>query len=1191
MLIQDPVTEIPSLSEAKKRLLAQRLKGNVETEQEPERIAPRAPGTPTLIGPEQYSMWLDVTLQPDVPAYNEVFTVRYQGDVDGKALEAAFNAFVARHEAWRTSFAMVEGEVHLNIVPSVAVKLPIVDLTHLPAAEREAESLRLAAAQAVVPIALEKAPLFRATVVRVAANDCRLHLVLHHLIFDGFSLRRTFLPELATLYNGFVAGTPAVLPPLAVQYGDFALWRRQQADSPAMDEHLAYWRKQLAGELPVLRLPGDRSRPAVISRRGNVLRFDLTHEQMENLRVVAKACGASLYMALLATFKILLFRYSAQEDLLVGSVSDGRRRSELQGMMGYALDIFALRTNPTASLSFSDYLRQVKRSVLEAFSASEVPFERVVSALGKKRDLSHQPVFQTVFAFQPTSPYVFADWEVGATAVSTGASKFDLYVEADERLTHTAVRIHYVSDLLDTATIERMAGHWTRLIEAAAANPATPLGDLNLMTPAERQMMLVDWNRMEVPLSPDPALRTMHGLVSAQVARTPEAPAVSFEGKTLTFAQVEAEANRIASYLAAAGAAPDTLAAIFLDRSEHLVTGLLAILKTGAAYMPLDPGTPAARIKLCLEDATPAVILTQRSRAASLPKSASVVVILEDILEASNQTDGSFTGAPFDPEALAYIIHTSGSTGRPKGVELRHEGVANLLLSMQREPGLQSSDVLVAVTTISFDIAVLEIFLPLITGAQVVVASRETALDPTLLADLVRDAGCTVLQATPATWSSLLGSNWQGQKNLKALCGGEALNRSLADRLMALGIELWNVYGPTETTIWSTVRRVQPVTGVIPVGRPIANTTTYILDARQQPVPIGVAGELYIGGIGVARGYRNKPELTAEKFVTPAVAGGARIYRTGDNALYRMDGTIEVQGRADNQVKIRGYRIELEDVEVNLTAHPAVAFAAAKAWPDETGGYRLAAYLVGVGGPPPSAAELRQFLRKRVADYMIPSDIIALEAMPLTSNGKIDRKQLTEPMRIRTVPVPVKTTLEGEELRLAAIWSELLQVETITATDNFFDLGGHSLMLLKMIRLINKEFSIELPIHPALPGADYREAGGGGSRALATVESGAWSSLIPLNPRGTKRPFFLIHSLMLYGRLPAALGPDQPFYALQPLPFGSYETNDWVDRMLEDHLRQIKRVQPRGPYQLAVGASQDGWRTRLRVVSRRPAIR
>jgi amino acid adenylation domain-containing protein len=1165
MPTQETLVESVTLSDAKRRLLAQRLKGAASPALQLERIERRPAGSRTVLGPDQYNLWLDATLHPDEPVYNEIVTVRYAGELDGTLLAQALNLFLARHEGWRTSYRLEGSEVLQIIHPEVHIPpLPLIDLSGLPPSQAEAESNRLATDQARPYLPLDTPPLLRATLVRLAPGDCRLHLTISHLIFDGYSIRRTFLTELATLYASLESGVPHHLPPVELHYADYTNWRHQQLESPHMKAHLEFWKRKLAGDLPLLRLPSDRPRPAAITHRGGIERFTLPGELCDALRRLGKPYRASFYMTLLASFKTLLFRYSGQQDIVIGSVGDGRRRPELEAMMGYMIDVFAVRSQPAASLPFSAYLQQVRQTVIESIGAAEVPFQRVVEALGHKRDLSHSPIFQTLFVLEPPQE-PFGKWSIAATEITIGASKYDLYVESDEHADHTNVSIDYSTDLFDQPTIRRMAGHWQTILRAIVANPNTPLGDLPLLAPEERSTLLIGWNdtAKAVPET------TLHELVEAQAARTPKAPAVSFAGQTLSYAQLEAEASRIAHHLRLAGAAPETLAAVFLDRSQHLVAALLGILKTGAAYLPLDPGTPAARVALCLEDAAPVVVLTQRSRVADLPPTAAHILVLEDILAAAYPQ--GFIPTPVSPDALAYVIHTSGSTGRPKGVELRHRGVVNFLLSMQQTPGFTAADTLVAVTTVSFDIAVLELFLPLISGGKVVIASRQTALDPNVLALLIRDSRATVVQATPATWSALLGVDWQGQKGLRVLCGGEALNRSLADRLLELKLELWNMYGPTETTIWSTLHRVEAGNGPIPVGRPIANMTAYILDASLQPVPVNVPGELYLGGVGVARGYRNQPDLTAERFVPSPFRPEETLYRTGDYALYRGDGTLEVQGRADNQVKIRGYRIELEDVEVNLTAHPQVAFAAAKAWPDPAGGHRLCAYLVGVGGPPPSAAELRHFLRGRVADYMIPSEIVALPAMPLTSNGKIDRKRLTEPDRSAAPQLAADSSLTGEELRLAKIWAELLRVDSIAATDNFFDLGGHSLLLLKLNRMINKEFQVDLPMTRIFQAPTIEKLAESIRELTQPVPraSDDWTSLVPLNPRGSRRPLFLIHSLMLYGRLPAALGNDQPFYGLQQLPFDGSGSPAWVDNALEEHIREIKRVQPHGPYQLA----------------------
>ena len=1158
------IPEQNELSVAKRRLLAQRLKGVSAPLREAERIKPRSPGARTPAGPDQQTIWLETTLFPDQPTYNEIVTIRFRGELDAALLEQSFNRFLSRHEGWRTTFAQENGEVVQVIHPEAHLNhLELIDLSAFPPEAAEAESNRLATEQAIPFIDLEHGPLFRGTLVRLAPNDCRLHLTIAHLIFDGFSLRRTFLPELAATYAAFVRGEEPVLAAVDLHYADYTAWRHQQLETPAMQAHLDFWRQKLSGELPVLRLPFDRPRPAVISHRGAIERFALPHATVEALRCIGRNHGASFYMTLFASLKALLFRYSGQEDILVGSLSEGRKRPELERMMGYILDVFALRTRPRAATKFTDYLQEVRQGILESLAHCDAPFAKVVESLHLKRDLSHLPVFQVLFVLEP-SVGDNGPWSMAATEIETGATKFDLYIEADEHADRTDISIDYSTELFDRATIRRMIGHWQTVLEAVIANPAQTLGELPILTPAEREQTLIRWNDTTRPL---PEL-TLHDLVAQQIRHTPAALAVTFGQTTWTYAQLDREANRLATHLVQAGAEPGGLAAVFLDRSAHLVAALLGILRTGAAYLPLDPGTPAARVALCLDDAQPTVLLTERARLADLPATTARVLILEDILAAPLPAE---TFKPLGtPDDLAYIIHTSGSTGRPKGVELAHRSVVNLLLSMQREPGFTAADTLVAVTTISFDIAVLELFLPLISGGRVVIAPRETALDPARLASLIQSSGCTVLQATPATWSALIGSDWKGKHGLRALSGGESLNRSLADRLLALGLELWNVYGPTETTIWSTVQRVLAGTGSIPVGRPIDNTTAYVLDQSQQLVAVNIPGELYLGGIGVARGYRNRPELTAEKFVTPAAASSTRLYRTGDYAVRRADGTLEVQGRADNQVKIRGYRIELEDVEVNLAAHHQIALAAARAWPDEAGGNRLSGYLVGVNGTTPSAADLRQFLRTRVAEYMIPSDLIVLDAMPLTANGKIDRKQLPEPVRHPPKAIEAHQPhpqLTPDEQRLARIWSELLNVRRIAPADNFFDLGGHSLLLLRLLRAVNREFNARLEITDLFRAPTIAKLAALLHRSEAST--GESAMLVPLNPRGHRRPLFLIHSYMLYGRMPAALGSDQPVYGIKELAPDSSSADAFIDTLIDEHVRQIREVQPEGPYQIA----------------------
>jgi amino acid adenylation domain-containing protein len=831
----------------------------------------------------------------------------------------------------------------------------------------------------------------------------------------------------------------------------------------------------------------------------------------------------------------------------------------LQGMMGYILDTFAVRSRPAASIPFSTFLGSVRQSTIEALDAADVPLDRVVRAVESKRAPSHHPLFQAFFVLEPHTGPLPEGWEVTAGDLVVGAAKFDIYLEVTELPAYTSARIVYSTDLFDADRIQRMAGHWTNLLEAICQTPDCALGNLPLLTAEEQDLMLVQWNNTarELPAT------TMHGLVEAQVKRTPDDPAVTFETVSWTYAELDHHSEMLATHLRAAGAGPGHLVALCLERSENLLAGLLAILKTGAAYLPLDPGVPRDRLLLCLEDAAPTVVFTQRSVASQLPGSNAKVLILEDVVAAGSVhvsaefAPGALQGA--GPEDVAYVIHTSGSTGRPKAVELRHNSVVNLLLSMQREPGFTAADTLLAVTTISFDIAVLELFLPLISGGRVVIAKREAALDPNLLAAMIETTGCTVMQATPSTWRALLANDWPGQPGLRVLCGGEKLPRDLASSLLALDVDLWNVYGPTETTIWSTAQRVIAGPGAVSIGFPIANTTTFILDANQQPVPVGVPGELYIGGIGLANGYRNQPELTAQKFLRPAVAKGELLYRTGDYALYHGDGTIECRGRADHQVKVRGFRIELEEVEGNIRKHPSVAAAAARVWPDSFGGNRLAAYVTGKDGHAPTAAELREFLKSRLPDYMVPSDVIELKEMPLTSNGKMDRNALPQP-DLTTARTITSLPSTEEELKLAKIWAEVLGVSAVGTDDNFFDLGGHSLLLVRLFSRINREFETSLPITMIFETRTLSEL------AKALKNKVRVSSLVPVQTLGTKPPLFMAHSYLLYRGLSTALGPDQPFYGLRELEEdGDLSIKDRALRYITD----MRKVQPQGPYRIA----------------------
>jgi amino acid adenylation domain-containing protein len=983
-------------SEARLLLLQPSARGEERLDRpQNDRVAPRHGGVIPPISPEQRQVWLHAAMAPDLPLYNEAITIHRKGSFNLAVLKESLNEILRRHEIWRTSFREVDGTIVQVVHPERTVRSPLVDLTTLPEEEREREALRLATEAARQPINLAQAPLLRATVVKLADGEHRLYLTLHHIIFDGVSICRIIVPELVATYTALAQGRRPALPPPALQYGDYAIWRQRMLARDAFAPQLDYWRRQLAGELPVLQLPTDRPRPPMLSFRGSMETFSLPLPATDKLQRWSRQQGAPMYMTLLATFQSLLFRYTGQEDIVVGGVVDMRRRPELEQVVGYFLNTVLLRTRPAADMPFREYVQQTRSVVLDALDASDVPFDDVRQALHPRRNPGSQSAVQVLFSIEPpVAP--FADgWDLTQMDVTVGVAKFDLYLELDARPEGMIGRFLYSTDLFDAPTIRRMIDHWTTMLEAVAADPDRPLGALALLTAGESRQLLAEWSdtRQDYPET------TVDAWVAAQARRSPDAVAAECEGSRWTYAELERTSGHVAAALRAAGVDSESLVAICFDRSLAMLAAILGIWKAGGAYLPLDPAHPPARLAALLEDARPTLVLTQRHLLEYLPESDCPAVPFEEIeCEGSPPAMAAKTG----PDSLAYVLYTSGSTGRPKAVEVPHRGVVNELAAMQRLPGFGPGDAMLAATTLTFDPSVQDLFLPLVSGGRVVIAGQAVAKDPQLLADLIRTSGCTTMQGTPTLWRALIEAGWRGAPGLRIFCGGEALTRPLADALLARCASLWNVYGPTETTIWSTLHKVEPGDGPPPIGRPLANTHLYVLDRRGNPVPIGVAGELHIGGAGVTRGYRNRPDLTRERFVTADIAPGERLYSTGDLVRYRADGTLEFLGRADDQVKVRGFRIEPKEVEAAIQQHPLVAAAAVTVRPDAVVANSLAAYVVGQAGATLDATALRQFLRQRVPHYLVPDCFVFMAALPVTTSGKIDRKSLPDPRTATT---------------------------------------------------------------------------------------------------------------------------------------------------------------------------------------------
>ena len=1170
-----PDSKKEGFSDTQRLLLEKRLRG-FSTKKREENSIPRRPvGCKVPLSAEQRRIWLHTSQQPETPVYNEPITIVKYGPCSVELLKASLNEIVRRHEAWRTSFT-AEGEALVH--GSLQVELPFSDLSAMPEEEREAEALRLATEDAQRLFSLDCAPLFRARAVRMSPNEHRIYLTLHHIIFDGVSLSRVLLPEMSTIYEAFEQGKELTLPAPLLQYGDYAVWRTRQLESADASKHLQYWVRQLSGELPILRLPSDRPRLSVSRHRGSMERFDISAKLLADLRNLSRSQGVTLYTVLLTAFETLLFRYSGQEDLIIGSATDARRRPELEHLMGYFLDTVAIRTRPKAQTRFVEYLAETQDKVLEGIAAADVPFDRIVSEVNPKRDISHHPIFQAFFSMRPAMAAMPEGWSLAHLDVTVDASKFDLYLELGEHGNEVEGRFLYSTDLFDTVTIKRMTQHLLTLLESVCDDPEAMLGSVPILTQSERALLIGEdgWNHTSRDLPKAP----VQVLIELQAERTPNAIAVKCGSDRFTYKRLSERSDELAKRLRNSGVTRGSVVGIALDRSFDLLAGMIGVLKCGAAYLPLDIVMPRERIAICLADAAPAAVLTQRSLLQHVTPSEFVNVLVDDdvnlIVEETSWSDESQEQDTLDD--TAYVIYTSGTTGAPKAVEISQRSLLNLLVSMQAEPGFAQKDVLLALTAVSFDIAALELFLPLVSGGTVVIATREEIQDPHLLIAAMKRSLCSVVQATPSTWRTLLRAGWKHagaadagrQLQLRLLCGGEALTVELADELVATGAEVWNMYGPTETTIWSMIHPVSPEplgrTYSIPVGHPIANTQAYILDAQQQLLPVGVRGELFLGGLGLAKGYRGKPQQTSERFLTVDAVEGARLYRTGDLALRRRDGTIEVSGRTDNQVKIRGYRVELEAVEASVLLHPQVSAAAARAWPEPTGDMRLVVYIVPKGEKSPSLAEIRAFLSSHSPEYMIPSSIVLLEQMPLTTNGKADRSRLPPPAVTKDVNVQ-EVDSSPEEKSLRAIWFSLLGVEQIGLDDDFFSLGGHSVLVAALQQKLNAETGHKVPMSELFHQPTMRQQ-------LKMLESkGVQSRPLPpgvfvLQDGGEQEPTFWVH--YANDSLAKAMGRSQPFYSvvLTTEDLISLGAKPSLETIAMFHLQKILATQPTGPYRL-----------------------
>ena len=1132
-----------------------------------ERIIPKRPTTePAPLSFAQMQMWIVDQMTPGNAAYGMPVAYRLKGPLDVGALEKGFNEIIRRHEVLRTTFVVNDGEPRQVIHRTCRIKIGITRLDQLTPDQRERRLHVLASQAACEPFDLSRLPLIGVSVFKMGDDEHVLLINLHHIAGDGISLR-LMLGELDRHYRAFTGSGNDDLPDLDVQYADFAAWQREIIAKKSFAREITFWQQKLHGPLPVLELPADLQRPVVQSFKGSNVFFEIRKTLADDLAALGAREGCSLFTTLLAAFQVLLQRYCGADDLVIGTPVSMRVPAEVDPLIGNFLNMIPLRCDLSGDPTFVQVLRRTRGMTLHAFSRATLPFEKIVENVTFQRDPSRNPIFQVMFEVLPDMAPRIGELQVSSFDFDLGSAQFDLSFHAWEQAHGYACRLEFCTDVFKADTIERLSKSFVHLLSSVVGNPNQRIATLPILPESEKTQVLVDWNRTSRAYPSD---KCLHHLFEEAAAGNPTGVALECGGKSLTYDDLNARANGLANCLIESGVKSGDLVGIYLDRSPDLVIGLLGILKTGAAYVPLDPSFPSERLAYMMEDADISIVVTRSDLQEALRRQEPTPVCVNLDGVAMREKSGSTPRVPLRSCSLAYTIYTSGSSGKPKGVMIEHRSLVNCLLSMQREPGFDRGDVMVAVTTISFDIAALEMFLPLISGGKLVIASKNETADGAALAQLMRRSQATILQATPGTWKLLIDADWIAPSGFKMFCGGEALPRELANQLLARGGELWNMYGPTETTIWSAVYRVQSTTGSVPIGPPIANTQFYIVDKELEPVPIGVPGELLIGGDGLARGYLNRPDLTAERFLeSPPACSKTRVYRTGDVARFRRDGSIEFLGRCDFQVKVRGYRIELEEVEHVLVRHESLKDVAVVSW-EQDGDKRLVAYYIPQAGRKPETSELRRYVRDKLPDYMCPSFFIELQTFPLTPNGKVDRKAFPVPdasiVNVGSQPGRPQRHLET---RLLAIFQEVLR-RPIGIDDDFFASGGHSLLAARLFVQIEKRMGVKLPLATLFQSPTVRSLA---DRIEEGIETPSWNSLVPIQTQGSKPPLFLVHgaegNVLLYRNLAESLGTDQPVYGLQSQGLAGEEVLEpTLENIAAKYVEEIQSVQPAGPYYL-----------------------
>ncbi len=1018
----------------------------------------------------QERLWFLDQFQPASAIYNIPTAIEINAALNVRAVEETLQELLRRHEVLRTSFSNEDGGPVQVVHPRVSFKLRVEDLRSLSEGERAAAAQRLADEEARQPFDLTVAPLLRARLLQLAENRYVLLLTMHHIVSDGWSMA-VFFSEYGTLYEAYCQGRRSPLPELPLQYADYAVWQRQWLQGAVIDEQLNYWKQQLAGMPELLELPTDHPRPPVQSFRGGWQAFVLGAKVSRRLRELSQQQGATLFMTLLSAWQILLLRYSGREDIVVGTPIAGRNREETEKLIGFFVNTMVLRSRLQRHWSFREVLEHVREVCLGAYAHQDLPFEKLVEELQPERNLSHNPLFQITFVLQnmPTTMPQTGPGNPGETAPAgsftpdfgTSTAKFDLTLSVIESGDYLTMGLEYSTDLFEAATISRLAQHFQTLLEGITDDPEQPISQLPLLTAAEREQMLREWNNTSKPYQP----HCVHELFETQAAQRPQQTAVVFKQEQVSYEELNARANQLAWYLRELGVGPEVKVGLCLERGIEALLAILGILKAGGAYVPLDPEYPRERLSFMLTDADVKILLTEERLLPKLPEVDSSIVCLErdrNAIAGKNSLQTPQSG--ITPNNLAYVIYTSGSTGKPKGVLIEHHAVCNMTEAYSQAIRLHPESRFLQFSSLNFDASVAEIFMTFGLGATLCLGTREELLPGPGLVQFIREQAITNILVPPSVLAALPTEDLPLLETI--IVGGEACPAGLVSR-WTNGRHFFDGYGPTETTVCNTIGECFADDAQVSIGRPMTNTQVYILDEEREPVPVGVRGELYIGGVGLARGYLNRPELTAERFIPDpfsAVPGG-RLYRTGDMVRYLPDGNIEFLGRVDHQVKLRGFRIELGEIETVLSRHPAVTEAVVTVREETAGDKRLVAYILSPAGATVSLNELRSYVQQQLPQHMIPATFVLLEQWPLTANGKVDRQALPAPGTMRPeLEQQYEPPRNAIEEAVAAIWAQVLRVERVGVNDNFFDLGGHSLLATQVVSRIRTLFQLELPL-------------------------------------------------------------------------------------------------------------------------------